>query len=101
MKVRSPFQRKAGSRLPPETRTNGDKPRGAVSKFSAQDESRKMKRGRRLAHESRAAEIRARLAAWRQTPEPQRISLRVLACELGTSNQLLTHHLKWLEGWRY
>jgi len=59
-----------------------------------------MKRGRRTASESRAAEIRARLLAWKQTPEPQRISLRALAAEIGTSHQLLSFYLKRLGKWQ-
>lgn len=88
-----------GSRVKPKSASHARQKLNCT--VSAQDESRKMKRGRRLAHESRAAEIRARLAAWRQTPEPQRISLRCLACELGTSHQLLGHYLKGLEEWQY
>lgn len=59
------------------------------------------KRGRKPISESRATEIRARLAAWKQSPEP-RISLRELAVELDTSHQLLSFYArgwdKWQEG---
>lgn len=55
-----------------------------------------MRQGRKPGSESRAAEIRARLAAWKQTPEQGRISLRALAGELGTSHQLLSSYLR---GW--
>jgi hypothetical protein len=58
------------------------------------------RRGRKPASESRAAEIRAKLLAWRQMPEPQRISLRALGHELGTSHQLLGHYLKGWEKWQ-
>jgi hypothetical protein len=51
------------------------------------------KKGRKLAIQSRAAEIRARLKAWRRIPKPQRISLRALARELGTTHQLLGYYL--------
>lgn len=60
-------------------------------------ESRGARRGRKPAGESRAAEIRARLAAWKQTPEQERISLRTLAAELGTSHQLLSFYLRGLD----
>lgn len=59
-----------------------------------------LRRGRRPAGESRAAEIRGRLLAWKQTPEPQRISLRALAAEIGTSHQLLSFHLRRLHRWQ-
>jgi hypothetical protein len=59
-----------------------------------------MKRGRRAANESRAAEFRARLVAWKQTPEQKKISLRALARELGTSHQLLSHYLQRWEKWQ-
>jgi hypothetical protein len=52
------------------------------------------KRGRKPAIESRAAEFCTRLLAWKQTPEPQRISLRALAIEIGTSHQLLGSYLR-------
>jgi hypothetical protein len=57
-------------------------------------------RGRKAASQSRAGEIRTKLLAWRQTPEPQRISLRALARELGTSHQLLQHYLDGLDSWQ-
>ena len=57
-------------------------------------------RGRKPKQESRAAEIRAKLLSWRQTPELQRISLRALAAELGTSHQLLKHYLDGLDRWQ-
>jgi len=59
-----------------------------------------VRRGRKPTCESRAAEIRARLAAWRQTPEPRRISLRALAAEIGTSHQLLSFYLQRLDKWQ-
>jgi hypothetical protein len=58
------------------------------------------KRGRKLASESRATEIRARLIAWKQMPERRRVSLRSLAAELGTSHQILCAYLRGLEKWR-
>ncbi len=58
-------------------------------------------RGRKPVHESRAAEFRPRLIAWKQTPESLRPSLRALARELGTSHQLLKHYLDRLEKWQY
>jgi hypothetical protein len=51
------------------------------------------KSGRKPASQSGAVEIRARLQAWKQTPEPQRTSLRALAIEIGTSHQLLSFYL--------
>ena len=56
--------------------------------------------GRKPAYESRATEFRQRLSAWRQMPADERPSLRVLAGELGTSHQLLSHYLDGLETWR-
>jgi hypothetical protein len=57
-------------------------------------------RGRRTASESQAKVIRTRLVAWKQTPEQQRVSLRTLATELGTSHQLLSFYLKGLNDWQ-
>jgi len=59
-----------------------------------------VKQGRKRASESRAAEFCERLAARNHTPKPQRISLRALARELGTSHQLLSHYLAHLEKWQ-
>jgi hypothetical protein len=56
--------------------------------------------GRKPAHESRAAEFRRKLIAWKQTPDSSRPSLRALARELGTSHQLLTCYLKRLDQWQ-
>jgi hypothetical protein len=56
--------------------------------------------GRKPAQESRATEFRRTLIAWKQTAESSRPSLRVLACELGTSHQLLSFYLKSLEKWQ-
>jgi hypothetical protein len=42
-------------------------------------------RGRKTKQESRSAELRQRLIAWKQTPESLRPSLRALARILGTS----------------
>jgi hypothetical protein len=58
-------------------------------------------RGRKLKLECRSAEFRQRLIAWKQTPESARPSLQGLACELGTSHQVLEHYLKGLEEWQY
>jgi hypothetical protein len=58
-------------------------------------------RGRKPTQESRAAEFRQRLIAWKQTPESSRPSLRALARDLDTSHQLLKHYLGGLEKWRY
>lgn len=55
--------------------------------------------GRKLASESRAVEVRERLAAWRRTSEPSRPSLRSLAREIGTSHQLLSHYLRTWDKW--
>lgn len=63
-------------------------------------ESRGARRGPKPAGESRAAEIRARLMAWKQTPEQERISLRALAAELGTSHQLLSFYLRGWDKWQ-
>ena len=57
-------------------------------------------RGRKATGQSRAEEIRVRLLAWKQTPEPQRISLRAVGRELGTSHQLLGHYLTNWEKWQ-
>jgi hypothetical protein len=56
--------------------------------------------GRKPAQESRATEFRRKLMEWKRTPESSRPSLRALACELGTSHQLLTFYLKGLGEWR-
>lgn len=48
-------------------------------------------RGRKPKQESRAAEIRARLAEWKRMPEFSRLSLRALARELSTTHQLLSY----------
>ena len=58
-------------------------------------------RGRKPKQESRSAEFRQRLIAWKQTPVAFRPSLRALARGLGTSHQLLTHYLAGLEEWQY
>ena len=63
-------------------------------------ENKKPKRGRKPADESRATAIRARLVVWKQTPESQRVSLRKLAVELGTSHQLLAFYLRGLDEWQ-
>ena len=57
--------------------------------------------GRKREQESRSAEFRRTLIAWKQAPESCRPSLRALARELGTSHQLLSHYLDGLEKWRY
>ena len=57
-------------------------------------------RGRKPQYESRAAEFRIRLSAWKQIPEVLRPSLRALARELGTTHQLLAYYLDGLEKWR-
>lgn len=59
-----------------------------------------MSRGRKPNQESRSAEFRRRLIAWKQIPESHRPSLRMLARELGTSHQLLRHYLAGLEKWQ-
>jgi hypothetical protein len=61
---------------------------------------RRLIRGRKPKQEPRAAEFRRRLIQWKQTPESSRLSLRALACELGTSHQLLAFYLKRLEKWQ-
>ena len=60
----------------------------------------KAMRGRKPKLESRGPEIRARLAAWNETPEYSRPSLRKLARELGTSHQLLGAYLQRWEKWQ-
>ena len=47
-----------------------------------------------------AGEIRTKLLAWKQTPEPQRVSLRALATQIGTSHQLFSFHLRRLDKWQ-
>jgi len=59
-----------------------------------------MSRSRISNQESRSAEFRRRLKAWKRIPESLRPSLRALARELGTSHQLLSHHLVGLEKWQ-
>jgi hypothetical protein len=56
--------------------------------------------GRRPANQSRAAELRAGLAAWMRIPENKRISLRGLAKQLGTSHQLLNSYLRSWDRWQ-
>jgi hypothetical protein len=58
-------------------------------------------RGRKRKLESRSAEFRHMLIAWKQAPESARASVRGLAREIGTSHQLLEHYLKGLEEWQY
>ena len=57
--------------------------------------------GRKPKQQSRSAEFRQILMAWKQTPVAFRPSLRALARELGTSHQLLTHYLAGLVKWQY
>ncbi len=57
-------------------------------------------KGRKLEQKSRATEFRRTLIAWKQAPEFSRPSLRTLACELGTSHQLLSFYLKNLQRWQ-
>lgn len=57
-------------------------------------------RGRKPKQESRGDELRGKLAAWRQTPQSARPSLRTLARDLGTSHQLLSHYLQHSEKWQ-
>ena len=64
------------------------------------DDRAQGKRGRKFASESRAAEICARLVAWKQIPEQERASLRALAREIGTSHQLLSFFLRRLDKWQ-
>jgi len=66
----------------------------------AANEVAKLKRGRRPANESHATAIRARLSSWLREPKAQRLSLRALALELGTSHQLLGFYLKGLNDWQ-
>ena len=58
-------------------------------------------RGRKPKQESRAADFRRMLIAWKQTPESLRPSLRAVGREVGTSHQLLKHYLDGLEKWQY
>jgi len=62
--------------------------------------SGRQRRGRKLASESRAAEMRARLTEWKQMPQSFRGSLRALAAEMGTSHQLLSFYLQRLDEWQ-
>jgi AraC-like DNA-binding protein len=55
---------------------------------------------RRPSSQSRAAEFREKLAAWRRMPEFSRPPLRAVARELGTSHQLLSHYLKTWDRWQ-
>jgi hypothetical protein len=57
-------------------------------------------RGRKPTYESRATELRQKLAVWKETPESERPSLRGLARENTTSHQLLSFYLKGLEEWQ-
>lgn len=54
-------------------------------------------RGRKPIYESRAAEFRRVLTAWKTAPPSLRPSLRKLARELNTSHQLLEYYLARLE----
>jgi hypothetical protein len=69
----------------------------AFSQFGYGDKMR----GRKPKQESRAAEFRQTLLAWRQIPPAARLPLRALARQLETSHQLLKHYLDGLEKWRY
>jgi len=57
-------------------------------------------RGRKPKQQSRSAEFRESLIEWKQTSESSRPSLRALACQLGTSHQLLSYYLSVLQEWR-
>jgi len=57
-------------------------------------------RGRKPKQQSREAEFREKLIAWKQIPAAFRPSLRALARELGTSHQLLSHYLSTLDEWQ-
>jgi hypothetical protein len=57
-------------------------------------------RGRKPKQESHATELRRILIEWKQAPESSRLSLRSLACELGTSHQLLAFFLNGLDEWQ-
>lgn len=61
--------------------------------------SESIMKGRKPKQESRAMEFRRELLAWKQIPEASRPSLRSLACDLGTSHQLLSFYLKNLYKW--
>jgi hypothetical protein len=58
------------------------------------------RQGRKPAGESRASEIRSRIAIWSQTLESTRPSLRALARKLGTSHRLLAFYLNGLDEWQ-
>jgi hypothetical protein len=60
----------------------------------------RVKVGRKHLDQSRADEIRARLAEWKRLPESSRPTLRALARELGTSHQLLSHYLQGWHKWQ-
>ena len=57
-------------------------------------------RGRKPNHESRAAEIRMKLAARKQRTKSTRPSLRGLSRELGVSHQLLRFYLDNMDRWQ-
>jgi hypothetical protein len=85
----------------PESRGAGVSHGARVSRGADEPADRPTgKSGRKPAVQSRAAEICTKLLAWRQTRESQRISLRALAAEIGTSHQLLSFYLKRLDKWR-
>jgi hypothetical protein len=75
-------------------------PKRKAVKAPARGSMAARKRGRKRISESRATEIRARLAEWKQIPEPIRISLRALAAEMGTSHQLLAFYLRRWDMWQ-
>jgi hypothetical protein len=56
--------------------------------------------GRKPKHESRAEELLMMLAAWSDTAESERPSLRALARDLRVSHQLLGHYLKRVHSWQ-
>lgn len=76
-------------------RASGDKHEASKGPINLEQPGR----GRKPAGESRAAEICPKLIAWERTPEHQRVSLRALAVELGTSHQLLGFYLRNLDRW--
>jgi len=92
---------KSGERWPHEYHsrkpTDTGLPTSIVSGHTPPD---RVKVGRKHLNQSRANEIRARLAVWKRTPESARPSLRVLARQIGTSHQLLCHYLRGWDKWQ-
>jgi hypothetical protein len=70
----------------------GQRSRPSANIGSGAQQSSRPGRGRKPAHESRAAEFRRELIIWKQAPESSRPTLRALATKLGASHQILAYH---------